>query len=123
MTTNSSENHLKELEQETVNKVSRNGNLRKLDISPPHDASETASLLPEAKSVPLHVCGFIHQQLQTLPSIQDFIDILNHHVPNLKTKTNASRKIIKMPKKDYIVPSQDKQMKQIKNYLMSYQLL
>ena len=61
MTTNSSENHLKELEQETVNKVSRNGNLRKLDISPPHDASETASLLPETECIPLHSGGFVDE--------------------------------------------------------------
>lgn len=57
--------------------------IRKLDISPPNCAPETASLLFETNCISLHVCSFVNQQFQSIPSFQNLINILYHDITHL----------------------------------------
>lgn len=57
---------------------------RELDISPPNSASEPTSLLPESKSISLHISSFIHQQFQPIPSLQNLVNVLYHHILHLR---------------------------------------
>jgi len=63
---------------------------RKLDISPPNCAPETASLLFETNCISLHVCSFVNQQFQSIPSFQNLINILYHDITHLTHFTSQA---------------------------------
>lgn len=64
--------------------------LRELDIPPPHGVPEAASLPFEPHGVPFHVCSLVHQQLQTIASLEHPVNVVQHDAPYLQEKTRHS---------------------------------
>lgn len=58
--------------------------VRELDISPPDGVSEAASLSFKSHRVPLHSCSLVDQQLQTITSLEYFVNVVDHNIPDLQ---------------------------------------
>jgi len=56
---------------------------REFDISPPNSVSEAPSLSFESNSISLHISGLVNQQLQTITSFKDLVNVVNHNTTNL----------------------------------------